>query len=177
MQIKKTCTKERKNINDPQKKYHLGTVSKDILLEGFKPVSQSLHCSLNNWFYPVAVRIPVFFRFDDLRPSQQLWPCSPNHTFSLASLTKRQISASCVTNKNPSLTNESTCRTIEIISLSISTKVWHWAGIELATPRSAVGLATDCATGPGKMPVFGVYCSRLHARWSTQARLAICFPL
>ena len=37
--------------------------------------------------------------------------------------------------------------TVEIIS--ISTKVWDQAGIELATPGSAVGLATDCATGPG----------------------------
>ena len=28
-------TQDRKNINDPQKKYRLGTVSKNILLEGF----------------------------------------------------------------------------------------------------------------------------------------------
>ena len=45
--------------------------------------------------------------------------------------------------------------TIEIISWSISTKVWDRAGIELATPGSAVRLAsvarhvTDCATRPG----------------------------
>ena len=45
--------------------------------------------------------------------------------------------------------------TVEIISWSISTKVWDWAGIELATPGSAVRLAsvarpvTDCATWPG----------------------------
>ena len=42
--------------------------------------------------------------------------------------------------------------TVEIISLSISTKVWDQAGIELATPGSAVSFAsvtrhvTDCAT-------------------------------
>ena len=42
--------------------------------------------------------------------------------------------------------------TVEIISLSISTKVWDQAGIELATPGSAVRHAsvarhvTDCAT-------------------------------
>ena len=42
--------------------------------------------------------------------------------------------------------------TVEIISWSISTKVWDRAGIELATPGSAVRLAsvarhvTDCAT-------------------------------
>ena len=45
--------------------------------------------------------------------------------------------------------------TVEIISRSISTKVWDRAGIELATPGSAVRLAsvarhvTDCATRPG----------------------------
>ena len=45
--------------------------------------------------------------------------------------------------------------TVEIISWSISTKVWDRAGIELATPWSAVRHAsvarhvTDCATRPG----------------------------
>ena len=28
-------------------------------------------------------------------------------------------------------------------------KVWDWVGIKLATPGSADGVATDCATGPG----------------------------
>ena len=46
---------------------------------------------------------------------------------------------------------------VEIISRSISTKVWNRAGMELATPGSAVRLAsvarhvTDCATRPGKI--------------------------
>ena len=45
--------------------------------------------------------------------------------------------------------------TVEIISWSISTKVWGRTGIELATPGYAVGHAsvarhvTDCATRPG----------------------------
>ena len=45
--------------------------------------------------------------------------------------------------------------TVEIISSSISTKVWERVGMELATPRSAVRHAsvarhvTDCATRPG----------------------------
>ena len=45
--------------------------------------------------------------------------------------------------------------TVEIISLSISTKVWDRAGIELETPGIAVRHAsvarhvTDCATRPG----------------------------
>ena len=45
--------------------------------------------------------------------------------------------------------------TVEIITRSISTKVWDWARIELPTPGSAVRLAsvarhiTDCATQPG----------------------------
>ena len=38
--------------------------------------------------------------------------------------------------------------TVEIISLSITTKVWDWAGIKFITPGSAVGL-TNCATRPG----------------------------
>ena len=48
--------------------------------------------------------------------------------------------------------------TVEIISWSISTKVWDRAGIELATPGSAVRLAsvarhvTDCATRLGTLP-------------------------
>ena len=47
--------------------------------------------------------------------------------------------------------------TVEIISRSISTKVWERAGIELANPESAVRLAsiarhvTDCATRPSNM--------------------------
>ena len=46
--------------------------------------------------------------------------------------------------------------TVEIISWSISTKVWDRTGIELATPGSAVRHAsvarhvTDCATRPGE---------------------------
>ena len=46
--------------------------------------------------------------------------------------------------------------TVEIISCSISTKVWDWAGVELATPGSAVGhtsvvrnVNTDWAVRPG----------------------------
>ena len=45
--------------------------------------------------------------------------------------------------------------TVERISQSISTKGWDRAGIELATPGSAIRLAsvarhvTDCATLPG----------------------------
>ena len=38
--------------------------------------------------------------------------------------------------------------TIEVISQSISMKVWDRAGIKLETPVSAVGLAKECITGP-----------------------------
>ena len=47
--------------------------------------------------------------------------------------------------------------TVEIISRSISTKVWDRTGIELATPGSAVNHAsvarhvTNCATLPGRV--------------------------
>ena len=50
--------------------------------------------------------------------------------------------------------------TLEIISRSISTKVWDRAGIELATPGIAVRHAsvarhvTNCATRPGIYKLF-----------------------
>ena len=53
--------------------------------------------------------------------------------------------------------------TVEIISRSISTKVWDRGGIELATPGIAVRHAsvarhvTDCATRPGKKKYFEDY--------------------
>ena len=40
--------------------------------------------------------------------------------------------------------------TVEIISCTISTKVWDKAGIELVISASEVGLTTNYATGPGK---------------------------
>ena len=39
--------------------------------------------------------------------------------------------------------------TVEIISWSISTKVWNQAGIKLGAPESSVRHITDCATRPG----------------------------
>ena len=57
--------------------------------------------------------------------------------------------------------------TIEIISWSISTKVWDQAGIELATPGSAVRHAsvdrhvTDCATRPGSIHIFNFIIKRV----------------
>ena len=50
--------------------------------------------------------------------------------------------------------------TVEIISRSISTKVWDWTGIELATPGSAVRHpsvarhVTNCAMRPGCGTIF-----------------------
>ena len=55
---------------------------------------------------------------------------------------------SLVTDNNPSGIGGRRM-TVEIISLSVSTKVWDRAVIELETPGSAVGLATEGATGPG----------------------------
>ena len=37
---------------------------------------------------------------------------------------------------------------VEIIFMINHQKVWDWIGIEIATPGSAVGLATDCPMGP-----------------------------
>ena len=53
--------------------------------------------------------------------------------------------------------------TVEIISRSISKKIWDMAGIELVTPGSEVRLAsvarhvTDCALRPGKKNVNGLF--------------------
>ena len=41
--------------------------------------------------------------------------------------------------------------TVETISRSISTEIWDQAGVELVIPGSAVGLTTDCTTGPGSL--------------------------
>ena len=56
--------------------------------------------------------------------------------------------------------------TVEIISRSISTKVWDRAGTDLATPGSAVRLAsvarhiTDCAMRPGDFVVVAAFLFR-----------------
>ena len=67
--------------------------------------------------------------------------------------------------------------TVEIISWSISTKVWDRVGIELATPGIAVRHAsvarhvTDCATRPGLVTIdvqisFPASYLNLHAKYS-----------
>ena len=67
--------------------------------------------------------------------------------------------------------------TVEIISWSISTKVWDRAGIELATPGSAVRHAsvarhiTDCATRPGTISG-GQWLNLLHLN-SQYCRLSL----
>ena len=86
---------------------------------------------------------------------------SPNHTFSWAGFNKR-LTSNCAHTfacnwQQPFLNESAEGRrmTVEIISWSISTKVWDRAGIELATPGIAVRHAsvarhvTDCATWPG----------------------------
>ena len=86
---------------------------------------------------------------------------SPNHTFSWAGLNKR-LTSNCAHTfacnwQQPFLNESAEGRrmTVEIISWSISTKVWYRAGIELATPGIAVRHAsvarhvTDCVTRPG----------------------------
>ena len=40
---------------------------------------------------------------------------------------------------------------VEIISWSISIKVWDWVRIELVIPGSAFGHTTNCTTRPGKI--------------------------
>ena len=71
---------------------------------------------------------------------------SPNQTISRASLTKLVHILSLVTDNNPSWTSGRRRMAIEIISWSISMKVWDRAEIKLTIPGFAVGLTTDCAT-------------------------------
>ena len=77
--------------------------------------------------------------------------------------------------------------TVEIISWSISTKVWYRAGIELATPGSAVRHAsvarhvTYCATRPGiayvvtirSMAIFELYGKFFSTRKTTQMNVLL----
>ena len=86
---------------------------------------------------------------------------SPSHTFSWAGLNKRLTSNSCtyirllLTTTLLEWISRRRRMTVEIISWSISTKVWDRTGIELETPESAVRHAsvarhvTNCATRPG----------------------------
>ena len=46
--------------------------------------------------------------------------------------------------------------TVEIISCSISMKVWDKAGIKLMISASAVELSTNYATGPSKGKIFNI---------------------
>ena len=86
---------------------------------------------------------------------------SPNHTFSWASLNKQLTSTSCTYFRLLLTTTllewlsgkeENDCRNYFMINLQ---DIWDRARIELATPGSAVRLAsvvkhvTDCATRPG----------------------------
>ena len=81
--------------------------------------------------------------------------------------------------------------TKEIISWSISTKVWDQAGIELATPGSAVRLAsvarhvTNCATRPGHFEIrpdilselFAKLISRQHKESCDKYWNFVCWPI
>ena len=98
---------------------------------------------------------------------------SPNHTFSWAGLNKRLTVIRAHTfacNWQQPFLNESgegRRMTVEIISRSISTKVWDRTGIKLATTGSAVRHAsvarhvTDCATRPG-LCVLGLAVSNIN---------------
>ena len=110
----------------------------------------------------------IFFFFVLLLyvPSQQLWSFRDGHLttlFSWASLNKQLTSNRAHTFacnwQQPFMNDSAEGRrmTVEIISWSISTKVWDRAGIELATPGSTVSFTsvtrhvTDCATRPGSI--------------------------
>ena len=70
--------------------------------------------------------------------------------------------------------------TVEIISWSISTKVWDGAGIELATPGYAVRHAsvarqvTDCATRPGKMSLVNTVLLQVSYNVTDNSLLCLC---
>ena len=133
-------------------------------------------------------------------PSQQLWSwrvsvSSPNHTFSWANLNKQLTSTSCSAHtfvcnwQQPFLNDSAEGRrmTIEIISRSISAKLWDRTGIKLSTPGSAVRLAsvtrhvTNCSNSPmcnvlhwlkyfriQKISTGGVLASFFNHNWAVQ---------
>ena len=107
----------------------------------------------------------LFFCFVALPPKSTAmviagWSVHLTTLFSWASLNKQLTSNRAHTFacnwQQPFMNDSAEGRrmTVEIISCSISTKVWDQTGIELATPGSAVSFAsvtrhvTDCATRP-----------------------------
>ena len=120
----------------------------------------------NKNFGTLALFVFCLFVFVALRPMSTAMVIAGRSVhlttlFSWASLNKQLTSNRAHTFacnwKQPFMNDSAEGRrmTVEIISWSISTKVWDRAGIELATPGSAVSFAsvtrhvTDCATRPG----------------------------
>ena len=110
---------------------------------------------------------------------------SPNHTFFWASLTKRLTSTLCTyfcLYLTTTLLESAEGRrmAVEIISWSISAKVWDRAGIKLATPGSAfrhvsaVRHVTDCATRPS---AYIQVHFRLHFSWKLPRIYTIYYRL
>ena len=113
---------------------------------------------------------------------------SPKHTFSWAGLNKRLTSNSSHTfawNWQQPFLNESAEEwrmTIEIISWSISTKVWDQAGINLGITGSAVRCAsvarhvTHCATLPSVYVNENLRCCKGRRHDVTCSRL-MCYAM
>ena len=85
------------------------------------------------WLFGLMLYVPV----NSYGPVGKV--SSPNNTFYWESLTKRLTSTLCSRREDNGRRNY----------FMISAKVWDRAGVDLATPRSAVRHVTDCATRPG----------------------------
>ena len=124
-------------------------------------------CSQFSIFLPNLCIVCLFVCFVALRPKSTVMVIAGRSVylttlFSWASLNKQLTSNRAHTFacnwQKPFMNDSAEGRrmTVEIISWSISTKVWDRAGIELATPGSAVSFAsvtrhvTGCATRPGR---------------------------
>ena len=100
---------------------------------------------------------------------------SPNHTFILGKLGWYFVHIlSLVTDNNPFWISGRQ----EIISRSISTKVWDLARIELATPGSAsrsvsaVRHVTNCSMRPGTYDIFFLVCLKVMLKKSIHRHMS-----
>ena len=131
---------------------------------------KELSCWLSTCVFPLLITpifVYLFVCFVALRPKSTAMVIAGRSVhlttlFSWASLNKQLTSNRAHTFacnwQQPFMNDSAEGRrmTVEIISWSISTKVWDWAGIELPTPGSAVSFpsvtrhVTICATRPGQ---------------------------
>ena len=106
----------------------------------------SVICKWNAWKIQHMKCLIWFFRSQTSNSYGRVeMVSSPNHTISWESLANRLTSSLCTYDNNPSLISGRRRMTVACGC------GWDQAGIELATPESAVRCVTYCANGPNHM--------------------------